>query len=610
MPSESQVRTIAFVGDYLPRKCGIATFTGDLWQSVATRYPKTECFVVPMDDTPGGYDYPPEVRFQIPEDDLDAYHRAADFLNFSNVDVVCLQHEYGIFGGSAGGHILAMLRNLRMPVVTTLHTVLKEPNADQRRVMDQLADLSARITVMSQRGHSFLAGDLQGSRGKDRPDSARNSRSAVRRRQLLQGPLRRRGKKRPVDLRPALAQQGNRIRPAGAAGGFSRSSRKPFISCWARRIQNCLQEQGETYRFSLERITQDLGIKKNVIFYNRFVALHELVEFIGAADIYVTPYLNPAQITSGTLAYSFGCGKAVVSTPYWHAEELLADGRGVLVPFGDSEAIAREVCALLHDEPRRHAMRKRAYLLGREMIWANVAHLYMDSFQRAPQGLRRRRPPAARDPHARRAALGASLAAAGASVADDRLDRTVSTRDLHDSQFPRRLLHRRQRAGLGLDGPAWKSWARIRPKSERASGTYAAFLDYAFDREKNRFHNLLSFDRRWLDEVGSDDCLGRSVWALGTCLGRSKQHGLQAWAINHFERALNAVLETTSPRCWAYAIIGIHEYSAPLERRSVGKSGAGHFDWPADRPVPRTRPTIGPGSRTSSLTRMPGCRMR
>ena len=149
---------------------------------------------------------------------------------------------------------------------------------------------------------------------------------------------------------------------------------------------NLLREQGERYRQSLERMAQDLGIAKNVIFDNRFVALGELTEFIVAADVYVTPYLNPAQSVSGTLAYSFGCGKAVVSTPYWHAEELLADHRGVLVPFADSKSLAREIRDLLLDEPRRHAMRKTAYLIGRGMVWENVARLYMESFQRARRG--------------------------------------------------------------------------------------------------------------------------------------------------------------------------------------------------------------------------------
>src|SRR4051794_26366785 len=153
---DPEIKTIAFVGDYLPRKCGIATFTHDMYASVAAHCPDAECFVVPVNDRPEGYDYPPEVRFEIDEQDLDSYLRAADFLNFANTDVVCLQHEYGIYGGPAGSHVLGLLRDLRMPVVTTLHTVLKEPDPDQRKVLVELADLSARVVVMTEKAETFL----------------------------------------------------------------------------------------------------------------------------------------------------------------------------------------------------------------------------------------------------------------------------------------------------------------------------------------------------------------------------------------------------------------------------------------------------------------------
>jgi len=558
MPSESQVRTIAFIGDYLPRKCGIATFTSDLFNSVSSQCPKAECLVVPVDDIPGGYDYPPEVRFQIPEDELDAYHRAADFLNFSNVDVVCLQHEFGIYGGPAGGHILALLRDLRMPVVTTLHTVLREPTTDQRRVMDQLTDLSARITVMSQRGKSFLRSvynvpdekiDLIPHGIPDLPFVDPN---------FYKDQFGVEGKN--VLLTFGLLSPNKGIEQALRAlpRVLEDFPNTVYIVLGATH-PNLLREQGETYRLSLERMTQDLGLKKNVIFYNRFVALRELVEFIGSADIYVTPYLNPEQVTSGTLAYAFGCGKAVVSTPYWHAEELLAEDRGVLVPFGDSDAIAREVCALLHDEPRRHAMRKRAYLLGREMIWSNVGHTYMDSFHRARRmyggGVRRR--PVIRTLDERRLELP--------RVQLDHLWRmTDSTGIFQHATFTVPNFHE----GYCTDDNAralvlmvmLEELGQGSPEVDRAAASYAAFLEYAFNRETNRFHNFLSFDRRWLDQDGSDDCLGRSVWALGACLGRSKQHGLQSWAVHHFEPALNAVLDSKSPRGWAYALIGIHDY--------------------------------------------------
>src|SRR4051794_1827817 len=382
---DSEIKRIAFVGDYLPRKCGIATFTHDMYASVAGHFPGAECFVVPVNDRPEGYDYPPEARFEIDEQDLDSYLRAADFLNFANTDVVCLQHEYGIYGGVAGSHILGLLRDLRMPVVTTLHTVLREPDNDQRQVLAELGELSARVVVMTERARTFLR-EIYGI-PEAKIDLIAHG--------IPDTPF--------VDPAPFKEQFGVGGRPVGLTFGLL--SPNKGIEHMLRALPAILdafpdfvyivlgathpslvREQGEHYRLGLMRLARDLGIRRNVIFYDRFVELNELTEFIRAADIYVTPYLNPAQITSGTLAYSFGCGKAIVSTPYWHAEELLADGRGVIVPFADPQALAREICGLLGDEPRRLAMCRQAYALGREMIWDRSAQHYMESFRRTRLG--------------------------------------------------------------------------------------------------------------------------------------------------------------------------------------------------------------------------------
>ncbi|MCI0460217.1 MAG: glycosyltransferase, partial [Gemmataceae bacterium] len=320
-----------------------------------------------------------------------------------------------------------------------------------------------------------------------------------------------------------------------------------------------VRDQGERYRLSLERLARDLGIRKHVIFYNRFVELNELTEFIRAADVYVTPYLNPAQITSGTLAYSFGCGKAIVSTPYWHAEELLADGRGVLVPFADSKALAREIGGLLRDEPRRRAMCEQAYRLGREMIWEQSAQHYMEAFQQTRLGRQDQpyKPLAVR-----------TLAEQQAELPDWRLDHlarlTDSTGILQHATHTipnfaegyctddnaRALLLTVLLEELGQGGR----------QVHRLATTYAAFLQAAFDYQRKRFRNFLGFDRRWLEEVGSEDSHGRAVWALGTCVGRSRRPDLPSWAAPHFELALPVILETTSPRTWAFGLLGIREY--------------------------------------------------
>src|SRR5271157_950143 len=380
MEEGSKIRKIAFVGDHLPRKCGIATFTSDLLAAVAAAHPQSQCFSVSVNDIQGGYEYPEVVRFEIEEQDLSSYLRAADFLNISNVDIVCLQHEFGIYGGPTGGHILALLRELRMPVVTTLHTVLREPKADQRRVMEGLISLSSRLVVMAERGRQMLQEIYHASLAKidliphGIPDVGFVDPTYFKDQFGVEG--------RVVLLTFGLLSPNKGIENVLHALPqiLAEFPEVVYIVLGATH-PNELREHGEAYRLSLELLAKKNNVEHNVIFYNQFVELENLKEFIGAADLYITPYLNEAQITSGTLAYTFGAGKAVVSTPYWHAAELLADDRGVLVPFRDAPAIAREVIGLLRDDTRRHAIRKNAYKLGREMIWSNVAQMYMRTFE-------------------------------------------------------------------------------------------------------------------------------------------------------------------------------------------------------------------------------------
>src|SRR5712691_5803198 len=392
MKEGSKVRKIAFVGDHLPRKCGIATFTSDLLAAVATAHPQSQCFSVSVNDIQGGYEYPEVVRFEIEEQDLSSYLRAADFLNMSNVDIVCLQHEFGIFGGPAGGHILALLRELRMPVVTTVHTILREPRADQRRVMHELVSLSKRLVVMADRGRQMLQEIYQAPPSKidliphGIPDVGFADPTYFKDRFGVEG--------RMVLLTFGLLSPNKGIEYAlNALPHILAEFPDVVYIVLGATHPNELREHGEAYRLSLEILAKKNKLEKNVIFYNSFVDLENLKEFIGAADLYITPYLNEGQITSGTLAYAFGAGKAVISTPYWHAAELLRDQRGVLVPFGNPRAIAREVSGLLRDGTRRHAMSDNAYKLGREMVWSNTAGLYMRSFELA----RRRGAPASRE---------------------------------------------------------------------------------------------------------------------------------------------------------------------------------------------------------------------
>jgi hypothetical protein len=331
---------------------------------------------------------------------------------------------------------------------------------------------------------------------------------------------------------------------------------------------NEMREHGEAYRLSLEILTQKNKIEKNVVFYNRFVDLENLKEFIGAADLYITPYLNEAQITSGTLAYTFGSGKAVISTPYWHATELLADERGVLVPFGDAPAIAREVIGLLRDDTRRHAMRKNAYRIGREMVWSNVAQLYMRSFE-----LSRLEGAAL----SRKSLLTKTLDQRPRELPELKLDHllqmTDSTGVLQHAVFSVPNFSE----GYCTDDNARAFILTVlldelgedQERGRAVATTCGAFLHHAFDRKKNRFHNFMSFERRWLDEQGSEDCHGRALWSLGIGVGRSPFRSFQMMAGQLFALALPVVTQFTSPRAWAFSLIGIHEYLRRLSGDSL-----------------------------------------
>ena len=563
----SKIQKIAFLGDYLPRKCGIATFTTDLLTAVASEHPESRCFAVAVNDIEGGYEYPDVVRFEIEEQDFASYQRAADFLNIGNVDMLCVQHEFGIFGGPAGSHVLALLRELKMPVVTTLHTVLREPNFDQRRVMQELITRSTRMVVMTERGKQMLREVYQVPPAKidliphGIPDIPFVDPNYYKDQFGVEG--------RVVLLTFGLLSPNKGIESVlNALPHILAEFPEVVYIVLGATHPNELRERGEAYRFSLEILAKKNKVEKNVIFYNRFVELEELKDFIGAADLYITPYLNEAQITSGTLAYAFGAGKAVVSTPYWHAAELLAEERGVLVPFGDAQAIAGEVASLLRDAPRRHAMRKNAYKLGREMVWNNVARLYMRSFDLARlQGA----------VLSRKSFATKTLDQQPPDLPELKLDHlsrmTDSTGIFQHAIFTVPNFSE----GYCTDDNARAFILAVlldelaeQPERVRTlATTYAAFLNHAFDPKTKRFHNHLSFDRHWLDDQGSEDSHARALWALGVGVGRSPHRSFQIMAGQLFAQALPAVAEFTSPRAWAFSLMGIHEYLRRLSGDSL-----------------------------------------
>ncbi len=373
-------RRLAMIGNHLPRQCGIATFTTDLSGAIATELSNADCFVVAMNDAGKQYAYPPRVRFEVAESDIASYRGAADFLNANKIDVVSVQHEYGIFGGKAGNYLLTLLRNLRMPIVTTVHTMLGKPDSMQRRAMNEIARLSKRLVVMSAHGAALLH-NVHGVpkdkidiiphgipsvpvAGRSKKELGIDGKSVILTFGLLSPD---KGIEHVIDALPAI---------------LARNPDTVYVVLGATH-PHIKERDGESYRESLERRAQELGVESSMIFHNRFVGHGELVKFLAAADIYVTPYLKPEQSTSGTLAYAVGSGKAVISTPYIYARELLADGRGILVPPRDSQTIARAVVDLLSDDAKRLALCERAAAYGRSMVWPAVARRYLQSFDQA-----------------------------------------------------------------------------------------------------------------------------------------------------------------------------------------------------------------------------------
>jgi glycosyltransferase involved in cell wall biosynthesis len=558
---------IAVVGNYLPRQCGIATFTTDLCDAISTEFGSARLFAVPVNDTESGYAYPPRVRLALQQDDLSSYAQAADFLNFTNFDLVCLQHEYGIFGGSAGSHILGLLRRLKMPVITTLHTVLREPNPDQRLVMEEIAAISDRLIVMSELSSQFLQEifKVHGSKidmvPHGVPDLPFLDPNFYKDRFDVEG--------KAVLVTFGLLSPNKGIENVIQALPQILAKHKNVVYIVAGATHpHILRREGDRYRSYLQALAKDVGVESNVIFHNRFVSPEEMVAFIGAADIYITPYRHEAQVVSGTLAYALGAGKAIISTPYWHAIELLDDRRGSLVPFQDPDAIARKTVELLDTPAIRHAMRKRAYVYARGMVWKCVAQGYMTSFEQA---------------RADRAQQPRAMFADG--LQEKYLDQlpTLKLDHLHRLTDDTGMLQhatftvpnyaegyatddnaRALRLAVLIDQLGGTESAEI----EKLASRYLAFLGHAFNPENGRFRNFLTYERKWTEAAGSEDCHGRGLWALGTVLGRSKNQGLRGAAGRLFETAVPAAVAFTSPRAWAFALLGIQEYldSFPADR--------------------------------------------
>lgn len=366
------IRHLALIGNFLPRQCGLATFTTDVWQAMRDRFPDVQVDVYAMDDHPGRYAYPPAVTGTIPQHDLSAYLSTARTIEASGAQAIWVQHEYGIYGGPAGEHLLSLLDRTTLPVIVTLHTVLEKPNADERRVLEGLLHRAAKIVVMAERGRDILR-RVYGANPRQIamiphgvPDRAFVDPETLKPRFGWQG--------RDVVLTFGLLAPGKGIETIiEALPAIAERHPNLLYAVLGATHPNLVAHEGEAYRDRLKALADQLGVGDNVAFIDGFVEHDELLDYLQAADIYATPYLNPAQITSGTLSYAVGVGKAVVSTPYVHATEILADGHGVLVDFRDVAAFAREIDRLLSSKRDRTRLAQRAYDRGRTMIWPRLA---------------------------------------------------------------------------------------------------------------------------------------------------------------------------------------------------------------------------------------------
>ncbi|MEG3123489.1 glycosyltransferase family 4 protein [Sphingomonas sp. GB1N7] len=540
----SGIDHIALIGNFLPRKCGLATYTTDTFTALKARFPDMQVDVYAMDDHPGLYDYPSEVTMSIPDQDRMSYLAAARAIETSGAKAIWLQHEYGIFGGAAGEMILQLLDRVSIPVIVTLHTILEKPSADERRVMEGLLRRASRVIVMAERGREILE-RVYGASGRsvvmiphgvpDRDFVDPNSLKAQfgwegRKVVLTFGLLApNKGIETLIEAMPAIVEAHPDV----------------LYAVLGATHPNLVAHEGEKYRDRLKTLAANLGVGANVEFIDAFLEHNELIDYLQAADIYATPYSNPAQITSGTLSYAVGVGKAVVSTPYVHATEILADGHGVLVDFGDSAAFAREINLLLGSDRNRTRLSERAYARGRTMIWPVLA----ETAVREIAGMVAAKP--------RRLPKSASVAALKPDFsAVERMSDSTGMLQHSIYSIPDRrhgyCIDDNVRALMlltrmdDLDETTRDKWMTI----------YQSFIQYAWNPDVRRFRNFMNFDRTWCEEFGSEDSNGRTLWALGVTARDATQAKHRDWAMSMFDMTASLALDLGSPRAHAFCMLG------------------------------------------------------
>jgi len=566
---------VAFVGTYGPRRCGIATFTADLAAAVAGNAGRALPMVLAVSEPSGQYQYPAEVKFEIRQNAKADYARAAEFVNYSPVRLVSVQHEYGIFGGDDGGYILDFIRALRVPVVVTLHTVLKSPSANQAAIVHKMVAYGAQLVVMSAVARDLLASSYgiggdnvriipHGIPVMDRdPDQeALKAQFGVAERRLLLtfGLLSpNKGIETVIRALPAV------VRRFPDLVYFVVGATHPAV----------LRQEGEAYRTMLEREAEKLGVREHVAFRGQFVSAGELRDYLQAADIFVTPYLNEAQVSSGALSYAMGAGAAVVSTPYWHAQELLADGRGHLFPFKDHAALSGALLELCGSPTELRRVRSAAFAFTQPMEWPRIGDAYFELIDAALEPDTRTTANAPRTGTSRMPAVASSLPELNLDHLQRMTDDTGIVQHATYSVPARRT-------GYCVDDNARALIVAVHADRVHASTaarslvtTYLSYL-HCSQESDGIFRNFMSYDRSLERAVASDDCIGRALWALGVTATLAADKGCRALARDMFARALPHAGEL-GPRGTAQAILGLVSMLGAQPNSAELRSALGHL---------------------------------
>lgn len=544
-PLRPALRHLAVLGNALPRQCGLATYTSHSVEALRDEFPEMEIDHYAMDDGTG-IAYGSDVAMAIPADDRSAYVCAGRAINQSGAQALWLHHEFGIFGGNAGDYVLSLLAEVDIPLVVTLHTVLPDPNPDQMRVMRTILARARRIIVMAERAALLLQSvyrvpahivQIIPHGAPDRPlaDTA----PCKERLGLGTG---------PTVMTFGLLSPGKGIETAIRAMPAVVEEQPDLLYLIVGASHPALKRrEGEAYRDALKALVAELDLGRHVRFVDRFLDNEELLDHLQAADVYLTPYPGRNQVTSGTLAYALAMGRPVVSTPYFHAEEALASGIGTLVPFGDSAAMSDAISQLLADPDALKAQSRRVWQAARKTIWEQNARAVMTVLSDANS----RNAATPRDGQADNNDVKVKLAGI-AAITDDVGIMQHCTRGIPD-----------RRHGYCIDDNAralmlvCATRAGSAHERDYLARIYAAFIEHGWNADAGRFRNFMSYDRRWLEEIGSEDSNGRTLWSLGSAARSAPQNFLRDWAADRFNDAVPMVGKMHAPRAIAFSMLGM-----------------------------------------------------